>query len=87
MRRAASALYNVTSAVLLAGEGARLGETRGDWSRAALAALVVRHKLFASDPLADSPPADTADNTALINGDPIAAEKCERLIAALGLAI
>jgi acyl-CoA dehydrogenase len=67
MRRAASALYNVTSAVLLAGEGARLGEADGDWSRAALAGLVIRHKLLASDPLVDWPSKDGASE-ALING-------------------
>ncbi|MEA2861229.1 MAG: acyl-CoA dehydrogenase [Methylobacteriaceae bacterium] len=67
MRRAASALYNVTSAVLLAGEGARLGEADGAWSRAALAGLVVRHKLLASDPLADWPSQHGASE-ALING-------------------
>jgi hypothetical protein len=86
MRRAASGLYNVTSAVLLAGEGARLGETRGDWSRAALAALVVRHKLVASDPLADWSSAGIAEKGALIEGTPIAAEECEYFIASLGLA-
>jgi acyl-CoA dehydrogenase len=68
MRRAASALYNVTSAVLLAAEGARLGEAQGDWSRAALAGLVVRHKLRASDPLADWVLEDDEESDALITG-------------------
>ncbi|MEA2840238.1 MAG: acyl-CoA dehydrogenase [Methylobacteriaceae bacterium] len=86
MRRAASGLYNVTSAVLLAGEGSRLGETQGDWSRAALAALVVRHKLVASDPLADWSSAGIAEKGALIEGTPIAAQECEHFIAPLGLA-
>jgi acyl-CoA dehydrogenase len=67
-RRAASALYNVTSAVLLAGEGARLGAAHGDWSRAALAGLTVRHKLAASDPLADWPSEDGDASEALITG-------------------
>jgi alkylation response protein AidB-like acyl-CoA dehydrogenase len=70
MRRAASALYNATSAVLLACEGAALGEAEGDWSRAALAGLVVRHKLVASDPLADWPSEHGATG-ALINGEGI----------------
>ena len=68
MRRAAAALYNVTSAVLLAGEGARLGEGQDDWSRAALAGLVVRHKLVASDPLADWPPEARDPSEALVTG-------------------
>jgi len=68
MRRAASALYNITSAVLLAGEGARLGEARADWSRAALAGLVVRHKLLPSDPLADWASDDLLPSEALITG-------------------
>jgi hypothetical protein len=68
MRRAASALYNVTSAVLLAAEGARLGKAQGDWSRAALAGLVVRHKLLASDPLADWVLEDDEESDALITG-------------------
>jgi hypothetical protein len=85
MRRAASGLYNVTSAVLLAGEGARLSAAQGDSSRAALAALVVRHKLVASDPLTDRASADIAEYAALINGRPIAAEQCEALIGFLRL--
>jgi acyl-CoA dehydrogenase len=67
MRRAASALYHATSAVLLASEGTRLGQGEGDWGRAALAGLVVRHKLLASDPLVDGFPEENA-NEALING-------------------
>ncbi|HZY14354.1 MAG TPA: acyl-CoA dehydrogenase family protein [Beijerinckiaceae bacterium] len=68
MRRAASALYNVTSAVVLAGEGAQIGGAEGDWSRAALAGRVVRHKLIASDPLADWAP-EHGSSEALINGN------------------
>jgi acyl-CoA dehydrogenase len=67
MRRAASALYNAASAVLLASEGARLGEGEGDWSRAALAGLVVRHKLVASDPIVDAGSEQDATE-ALIDG-------------------
>ena len=72
MRRAASALYNVTSAVLLAAEGARLGEARGDWSRAALAGLAVRHKLTAYDPLPEFDSEDDGESDkALITGSAI----------------
>jgi alkylation response protein AidB-like acyl-CoA dehydrogenase len=80
MRRAASGLYNVTSAVLLAAEGSRLGETQGDWSRAALAALIIRHKLVASDPLADDP-AEIAGDRALIEGLPVGAGECEHFMS------
>jgi alkylation response protein AidB-like acyl-CoA dehydrogenase len=68
MRRAASALYHLASSVLLASEGARLGGSEGDWSRAALAALVVRHKLSPSDPLADWHSDAAAESKALITG-------------------
>ncbi|MCC5810160.1 MAG: acyl-CoA dehydrogenase family protein [Ectothiorhodospiraceae bacterium] len=47
-RRIASALYHITSAVLLAWEAAQLGDDR---RRLALAHLVVRHKLLPQDPL------------------------------------
>jgi len=47
-RTVASGLYHAASACLLAAEGARLADPR----RAALAELVVRHKLTARDPLA-----------------------------------
>ncbi len=54
-RRIASALYHVTSAILLAWEASRLN---GDWRRLALAHLVVRNKLLPQDPLAldEQPP-------------------------------
>jgi alkylation response protein AidB-like acyl-CoA dehydrogenase len=48
-RRAASALYHVTTAVAMAWEGHRLGRPH----RLALAELVVRHRLSPQDPLAE----------------------------------
>jgi acyl-CoA dehydrogenase len=54
VRRMASALYNATSAVVLAWEAARSGR----WRRLALSHLVLRHKLTPSDPMA--PAADDA---------------------------
>ena len=51
-RRAASALYHVTSATLLAAEGAELGKNGGDARRLLLARLVLDHRLGASDPFA-----------------------------------
>ncbi len=71
MRRAASGLYHVASAVLLASEGARLGEMQGAWGRAALAALVVRHKLSPRDPLSDLASDRAIDIEALLTGGSI----------------
>ncbi|MFC7542168.1 acyl-CoA dehydrogenase family protein [Siccirubricoccus deserti] len=55
-RQAASALYHVTSAATIAWEAARLG----DPERAALAGLVLRHRVLPRDPLAaeDEPVAE-----------------------------
>ena len=50
VRRMASALYNATSAIVLAWEGARASR----WRRLALAHLVLRHKLLPQDPLAET---------------------------------
>jgi acyl-CoA dehydrogenase len=79
MRRAASALYNATSAVLLAAEGARIGEAQGDWGRVALAALVVRHKLTPSDPLADASGEEESFAEALIEGRPVDRDTASRV--------
>ena len=49
-RRAASALYHVTSAVLLATEGAELGKRGGDARRLLLGRLVLDHRLENADP-------------------------------------
>jgi acyl-CoA dehydrogenase len=49
-RRAASALYHVASAALLAGEGAELGRRGGDARRLVLARLVLDHRLGNADP-------------------------------------
>jgi hypothetical protein len=51
-RRAASALYHVTSAALLAAEGAELGDGGGDARRLLLARLVLDHRLNKADPFA-----------------------------------
>ena len=49
-RRAASALYHVTSATLLAAEGAELGKRGGDARRLLFARLVLDHRLGNTDP-------------------------------------
>lgn len=50
-RMAVSALYNVTSAVLLAWEGALSGQAGGDARRLLLARLVLDHRLMPQDPM------------------------------------
>jgi alkylation response protein AidB-like acyl-CoA dehydrogenase len=49
-RRIASALYNITSAIFMAWEAARID---GRWNRLGLAHLVLRHRLLPSDPLGE----------------------------------
>lgn len=51
-RQASDALYNVTSAVLLAAEGALLGRMGEDARRLVLARMVLDHRLRPQDPLA-----------------------------------
>lgn len=48
-RRAAGALYHITTAIIMAWEAARM---KPDYRRLALAHLVLRHRLMPSDPLA-----------------------------------
>jgi hypothetical protein len=49
-RRATSLLYHVASAVMLAWEGGRIHEMRGDARRLLLSRMVVDHRLAPSDP-------------------------------------
>ncbi|SLN60666.1 Putative acyl-CoA dehydrogenase AidB [Oceanibacterium hippocampi] len=69
-RQAADALYNVTSAVLLAGEGAASGLRGGDARRLLLARMVVDHRLRPADPLSGSA-SDTALIDALLDERPV----------------
>jgi alkylation response protein AidB-like acyl-CoA dehydrogenase len=64
-RRAASALYHVTSAAAFVHEGAQLGSRR----RLALARAVVDHRLAPADPLDPGPPVD--DLLVQDPGDPL----------------
>lgn len=69
VRQAATAAYNLTSAVMMTWEAAKVGPSAGDYSRLVLAAMVVRHKLAPHDPL--EPDADDAEVVAdLIAGVP-----------------
>ncbi|GAA4479529.1 acyl-CoA dehydrogenase family protein [Enteractinococcus fodinae] len=52
VRQVATALYNITSAVIMVSEGARIAAASGDHSRLVLAAMVLRHRVLPQDPLA-----------------------------------
>ncbi len=78
-RQAASALYRVTAAVVMAHEAARLGN---DARRALLASLVLEHHLENRDPLAKTDTAREAEIAqALLDEQPLASEVVHRLIA------
>ncbi|MCH9675393.1 MAG: acyl-CoA dehydrogenase family protein [Gammaproteobacteria bacterium] len=79
-RRAADALYHITSAVLLAQEGARLGAAGGDARRLILARMVLEHRLLPQDPLAVSRDDDAAA-VALLSEAPIDLERAQELAA------
>jgi hypothetical protein len=80
MRQAASALYHVTSAVLLAAEGARLGAERGDWRRALLAGLALEHRLLPRDPLDGATSGVEAAGEALIEDEPVDEAALRRIL-------
>ena len=66
-RRAASALYHVTSAAAFVHEGVALGSSR----RLALARAVVAHRLTPVDPLDGGPPSPSEDELIQDPGDPL----------------
>ena len=78
-RRASDALYNVTSAVLMASEGARIGAAGGDARRLLLSRLVVRHRLRAADPLAEDDDGDAAVADALLSDEPVPLDRAAAL--------
>lgn len=80
-RRAADGLYNVVSAVLMATEGVRLGVAGGDARRLLLARMVVRHRLRASDPLAEDNEGDGPAVDALLSDDPVPLDRAVALAA------
>jgi len=82
-RQAASGLYYATAAVLLAIEGARLGEACGDAGRLLLAHAVVREKLAPRDPLSESNGAlDAALFASAVEAEPVSLESAERICTA-----
>ena len=78
-RQASRALYNATTAVLLAQEGARLGRAGGDARRLVLAQMVVDHRLRPSDPLAGvESPAGQID--AILSESSVSLETAQALV-------
>jgi acyl-CoA dehydrogenase len=77
-RQASSALYHITSAVLLASEGGRLGERGGDARRLVLARMVLDHRLRPRDPLAIADDDDGAV-AALLSDDPLPLDRARAL--------
>jgi len=77
-RQAASALYRVTAAVVMAEEAALLDQ---DARRALLASLVLEHHVESRDPLAEADTAREAEIAkALLDEQPLAPRLAERLI-------
>ena len=80
-RKAADALYHITTAVLLASEGVRLGEMGEDARRLILARMVIEHRLRPCDPLTieddDEPTIAT-----LLSEDKVALATAQDLVAA-----
>ena len=68
-RRATTTLYHVTSAVILAWEGARIHERRGDARRMLLSRLVVDHKLNQPDGFTAGQRRDAAALEGILLGD------------------
>jgi acyl-CoA dehydrogenase len=77
VRLIASALYNITSAVLLAWEASRIED---DWRRLALAHLVIEHKLLPRDPLMPAG-ADSATLQTLLTERPMSRDEAMRLLS------
>jgi alkylation response protein AidB-like acyl-CoA dehydrogenase len=80
-RQASNALYHVTSAVLLASEGARLGWMGEDARRLVLARMVLDHRLRPRDPLAVSDGEDAAV-AALLGDAPLPLDRAQELATA-----
>lgn len=80
-RRAAGGLYHVTSAVLMADEGQRLGALTGDARRLLMSRLVVAQRLKSGDLFEDdeSPGLAEAGNH-LLSGAPVPLAEAQRLV-------
>ena len=81
-RQAARALYDVTTAVLLASEGAALGEGGGDARRLLMSHLVLQHRLSAHDPLGVTQQAGEAETiTRLLATQPVSIDAARELVS------
>lgn len=82
-RKAASALYHVTSAALMASEGARLGAAGKDARRLLMARLVIDHRLERDDPFRISNADWEAEVFACLQSeDVVSLESVSKLLAA-----
>lgn len=81
-REASTQLYDVTSAVLMACEGAQLGVRNGDARRLLMARLVVDHRLLARAPFQRPDAAAERARFACLLGD--ASARTEDVVALLG---
>jgi len=80
-RQAATALYDAASAVLLAVEGAALGERGEDARRLLLARMVLEHRLAARDPLRPaSSAAERQAVAALLEDKPVTLRRARELL-------
>jgi hypothetical protein len=81
-RQATSALYNCCSAVLMANEGAKLGEQGKDARRILMSRMILQHRLQVRDPLlADSRDSDAAAMAALLDTDPVTTTRVRQIVA------
>ena len=82
-RQASNALYHVTSAVLLAREGAMMGETTGDARRLLLSRLVMDHRLRPHDPMSlEDAEADSLAAELLLDDSPPDLERARGALTA-----
>jgi alkylation response protein AidB-like acyl-CoA dehydrogenase len=82
-RRATSTLYHVASAVLLAWEGVRIHDARGDARRLILSRLVLDHRLTARDPFGlDAGPLETRATELLLEDRPVSLADAAALVDA-----
>ena len=82
-RRATSALYHVASAVLLAWEGVRIHDARGDARRLILSRLVLDHRLTARDPFGlDAGPLEARATELFLDDRPVSLADAAALVEA-----
>lgn len=80
MRKAATALYNATSATIMAHEGAALGARGEDARRLLLARLVLDHRLKPQDPLSAEVAEDVIGDR-LLDPTPVSLDEARSLLA------